>query len=431
MMNASRFSSRKGAGKLPEAERSDEQKEATKEGGKRHTLPFSFARKFSLKSPGEKWGNRKAHAATGLVPEKSEKPYEPLSSSQQPGRLSPQPAGRQSSPQAGSRLSPQIAHRHSPNKLSPKRSFHGWAQRNRERLSPTTTPTSTSTMTTPDESSEVESIHTSHSYNALAVAPPAESTAAKQEKHKSPGRLRRLLRRSHSTAGPSDAPAYALFLNHEREKQGIHKKFSMPTSSSIFRHDDDANAELPTDESSLSAKNKKSLTKDIKSKFKALRRRHTVSALHGSSGRPQGEKSVRPTQATALSWADRFDTLLHDKYGLSLFMAFLKSEFSEENLEFWIACEEFSHLRPGKLNSRAKKIYADYVAIQAPREVNLDSKTRIATISALATPTPSTFDPAQHRIQGLMEKDSYGRFLKSPLYLELIKDSKDSQGETP
>jgi hypothetical protein len=27
--------------------------------------------------------------------------------------------------------------------------------------------------------------------------------------------------------------------------------------------------------------------------------------------------------------------------GLELFKGFLKSEFSEENLEFWIACEEF------------------------------------------------------------------------------------------
>lgn len=56
--------------------------------------------------------------------------------------------------------------------------------------------------------------------------------------------------------------------------------------------------------------------------------------------------------------------------GLELFRDFLQSEFSEENIEFWIACEQYKTLKSSKLNAQAQKIYTDFVAIQAPREVS-------------------------------------------------------------
>jgi len=52
-----------------------------------------------------------------------------------------------------------------------------------------------------------------------------------------------------------------------------------------------------------------------------------------------------------------------------MFRNFLKSEFSEENIEFWIACEEFKTIRTNKLVPRAQKIYADFIAIKAPKQV--------------------------------------------------------------
>ena len=45
-------------------------------------------------------------------------------------------------------------------------------------------------------------------------------------------------------------------------------------------------------------------------------------------------------------------------------------EFSEENLEFWIACEEYKQQKSAKLEARANKIFTDFVAVQAPREVS-------------------------------------------------------------
>jgi regulator of G-protein signaling 3 len=57
--------------------------------------------------------------------------------------------------------------------------------------------------------------------------------------------------------------------------------------------------------------------------------------------------------------------------GLELFRQFLRSEYSEENLEFWIACEEYRTMRDERqLVPQAQKIFTDFVAIQAPREVS-------------------------------------------------------------
>jgi len=59
---------------------------------------------------------------------------------------------------------------------------------------------------------------------------------------------------------------------------------------------------------------------------------------------------------------------------LQFFHEFLKSEFSEENLEFWIACEEFkktakmTHIQ--QLTAQAQKIFSEFVANQAYREVS-------------------------------------------------------------
>ncbi|ESO83904.1 hypothetical protein LOTGIDRAFT_132712, partial [Lottia gigantea] len=119
-------------------------------------------------------------------------------------------------------------------------------------------------------------------------------------------------------------------------------------------------------------------------------------------------------------WAESFDYLLSDKIGIDLFKDFLHSEFSEENLEFWLACEQYKTSKSSKLASTAQKIYSDFVAAQAPKEINLDSKTRATTISNLTCPTRHCFQDAQKRVQALMEKDSYPRFIESDIYQRAV-----------
>lgn len=54
-------------------------------------------------------------------------------------------------------------------------------------------------------------------------------------------------------------------------------------------------------------------------------------------------------------------------------------------------------------------------------QVNLDSRTKSATMSSLETPSRDTFKLAQRKIQALMEKDSYPRFIKSELYQQILE----------
>lgn len=55
--------------------------------------------------------------------------------------------------------------------------------------------------------------------------------------------------------------------------------------------------------------------------------------------------------------------------GRTVFTSFLKSEFSQENMDFWMACEDYKKTPSLKLVVKAKKIYQQYVEADAPNEV--------------------------------------------------------------
>ncbi|XP_030597921.1 regulator of G-protein signaling 3a isoform X2 [Archocentrus centrarchus] len=178
-------------------------------------------------------------------------------------------------------------------------------------------------------------------------------------------------------------------------------------------------------------KKSKNLAKDMKNRLAFLRRRNESPGSNPAGKLDKSMKSVKPTPEEALKWGDSLDKLLTHKYGLAAFRAFLRTEFSEENLEFWLACEEYKKIKSqSKMASKAKKIFAEYIAIQSCKEVNLDSYTRDHTKDNLQNVTRSCFDLAQRRIYGLMEKDSYPRFLRSELYLDLINQKKPSSTST-
>ncbi|KAK5606047.1 Regulator of G-protein signaling 5 [Crenichthys baileyi] len=133
------------------------------------------------------------------------------------------------------------------------------------------------------------------------------------------------------------------------------------------------------------------------------------------------EKLQKPTPDEAAQWRESLDRVLNNSYGLAAFRSFLQSEFSDENVEFWMTCEDFKKTKnPVKMAAKAKKIYEDFIQSEGPREVNIDHFTKDVTLRNLVALSTSTFDLAQKRIYALMEKDSFGRFLRSEQYQELL-----------
>ncbi|KAL0966797.1 hypothetical protein UPYG_G00300260 [Umbra pygmaea] len=133
-------------------------------------------------------------------------------------------------------------------------------------------------------------------------------------------------------------------------------------------------------------------------------------------------KHKRPPKEEVTQWGKALDNVLINSYGLATFRDFLSSEFSEENIEFWLACEEYKSTKdPGKMAAKAKRICQDFLQTGAKWEVNIDHFTKDKTLRNIAQLTPMTFDLAQRQVFALMEKDSYGRFLKSNQYQEIIK----------
>ncbi|KAJ8285652.1 hypothetical protein GJAV_G00029390 [Gymnothorax javanicus] len=172
-------------------------------------------------------------------------------------------------------------------------------------------------------------------------------------------------------------------------------------------------------------RNPKSLAKDMKNRLTFLRKKNEAPSSVPAGKLDKAMKSVKPSPEEAMKWGESLDKLLVHKYGLAAFRAFLRTEFSEENLEFWLACEDFKKIKSqSKMASKAKKIFSEYIAIQSCKEVNLDSHTREHTKDSLQNVSRSCFDLAQRRIYGLMEKDSYPRFLRSELYMDLVNQKK-------
>ncbi|KAG9338391.1 hypothetical protein JZ751_025795 [Albula glossodonta] len=132
------------------------------------------------------------------------------------------------------------------------------------------------------------------------------------------------------------------------------------------------------------------------------------------------EQRIQPTIEEVRQWAQSFDRLLSHKYGQTAFRFFLKSEFCEENLEFWLACEEFRKIRsPEKLASRARKIHEKFIKTSSPKEVNLDYHTKDSITQNLRYPSQTCFIGAQKKIYAIMENSCYPRFIESALYKEL------------
>ncbi|XP_032082587.1 regulator of G-protein signaling 2 [Thamnophis elegans] len=178
-------------------------------------------------------------------------------------------------------------------------------------------------------------------------------------------------------------------------------------------------------------KMKKTILKDWKARLNYFLQNSSNSTSAKANKKGQQKTCFRPSPEEAQLWSETFDELLASRYGLAAFRAFLKSEFCEENIDFWLACEDYKKIKsPHKLTAKAKKIYSDFIEKEAPKEINIDFQTKSSIAQSIGEATHTCFSAAQKRVYSLMENNSYPRFLESEFYQGLCRKSpisRDSQ----
>ncbi|XP_011850419.1 PREDICTED: regulator of G-protein signaling 7-like [Mandrillus leucophaeus] len=138
------------------------------------------------------------------------------------------------------------------------------------------------------------------------------------------------------------------------------------------------------------------------------------------------EASKEPSQQRVKRWGFGMDEALKDPVGREQFLKFLESEFSSENLRFWLAVEDLKKRPIKEVPSRVQEIWQEFLAPGAPSAINLDSKSYDKTTQNVKEPGRYTFEDAQEHIYKLMKSDSYPRFIRSSAYQELLQAKKKS-----
>uniref|UniRef100_A0A673C6R6 Regulator of G protein signaling 6 n=1 Tax=Sphaeramia orbicularis TaxID=375764 RepID=A0A673C6R6_9TELE len=132
------------------------------------------------------------------------------------------------------------------------------------------------------------------------------------------------------------------------------------------------------------------------------------------------EASRDPSQQRVKKWGFSLEEALKDPAGRDQFLKFLESEFSSENLRFWLAVQDLKRRPLQEVSSRAQEIWQEFLAEGAPSSINLDSHSYERTSQNLKDPGRYSFEDAQEHIFKLMKSDSYARFLRSNTYQDLL-----------
>ncbi|XP_069031725.1 regulator of G-protein signaling 9a [Embiotoca jacksoni] len=134
-----------------------------------------------------------------------------------------------------------------------------------------------------------------------------------------------------------------------------------------------------------------------------------------------------PTKMRVERWSFSFFELLSDLRGRDDFKVFLKKEFSGENLAFWEAAEELKLGSASSMSTKAETIFKTFLAPGAPRWINIDGRTMGLTVKGLEHPHRYVLEAAQTHVFLLMKKDTFFRYLKSPVYKDMQKKALDPQ----
>uniref|UniRef100_A0A672U2H7 Regulator of G protein signaling 6 n=1 Tax=Strigops habroptila TaxID=2489341 RepID=A0A672U2H7_STRHB len=145
--------------------------------------------------------------------------------------------------------------------------------------------------------------------------------------------------------------------------------------------------------------------------------------LYGCSSEncyPKEKKSKEPSQQRVKRWGFSMDEVLKDPVGRDQFLRFLESEFSSENLRFWLAVQDLKKQPLQDVTTRVEEIWQEFLAPGAQSAINLDSHSYEKTSQNVKDPGRYTYEDAQEHIYKLMKSDSYARFLRSNAYQDLL-----------
>ncbi|XP_059617726.1 uncharacterized protein LOC132262452 isoform X2 [Phlebotomus argentipes] len=128
-----------------------------------------------------------------------------------------------------------------------------------------------------------------------------------------------------------------------------------------------------------------------------------------------------PTEKRVKRWSISIEELVSDPTGLIEFTAYLKKEYSHENIRFWLAVNDLRRSAHSQIARKVKEIYEEFLEPGAPCEINVDCKTMEKVQQGLKSPSRFTFDAAAEHIYALLlKKDCYPRFIRSEHYKSLL-----------
>ncbi|XP_069065051.1 regulator of G-protein signaling 6 isoform X2 [Pleurodeles waltl] len=136
------------------------------------------------------------------------------------------------------------------------------------------------------------------------------------------------------------------------------------------------------------------------------------------------EMSKEPGVQRVKRWGFSMDEMLKDPMGRDQFLRFLESEFSSENLRFWLAVQELKKQPLQDVPARVDEIWHEFLSPGAQCPINLDSHSFERTSQNVKDPGRYTYEDAQEHIYKLMKSDSYARFLRSNAYQDLLMAKK-------
>ncbi|XP_029454593.1 regulator of G-protein signaling 6 isoform X3 [Rhinatrema bivittatum] len=134
--------------------------------------------------------------------------------------------------------------------------------------------------------------------------------------------------------------------------------------------------------------------------------------------------SKEPSQQRVKRWGFSMDEVLKDPVGRDQFLRFLESEFSSENLRFWLTVQDLKKQPLQDVPARVEEIWQEFLGPGAQFPINLDSHSYERTNQNVKDPGRYTYEDAQEHIYKLMKSDSYARFLRSNAYQDLLLSKK-------